>query len=40
MLPVNTTTTGHQVLNPKTNIFQSANADPTIMTKEKTCSKN
>jgi len=40
MLPVSTTTTGHYELNPKTNVFQRANADPTIMTNEKTCSKN
>jgi len=40
MLPVRTTTTGHSVLNPMTKVFHNANADPTMMTREKTCSKN
>lgn len=40
MLPVRTTTTGHYVLKPMTNVFHSARADPTIITNEKTCSIN
>jgi len=37
MEPVNTTTTGHYVLNPSTKVFHKAKAEPTMITNENTC---